>query len=315
MKKAKEIKICSLLFLQLFTANPFDLFAQKADTLYVSDEIYVKIKDSQPITKTTGREIETISVNFLRNTLISSLVLKAELPFYFSSNEKLLRTFRIKLKKPENINLIIEEFQKDTTIEYAERISKVYKFDTPDDPLFYHQYFYYDVIQMNQVWEHYKFLPDATAIVAVVDDAVQIYHNDLVANIYDSHDVADNDNDASPPSANFSHGTHVAGILGAITDNGIGVASIGSNVVKIMAVKASYDTYTGFIDRSYEGIAWAAEHGAKIINCSWGSSEIDQTEQIMVIGLIFQHRDMLFIVLYHLIHMPVTTEPQWHHRW
>ena len=70
------------------------------------------------------------------------------------------------------------------------------------------------------------------------------------------------------------HGTHVAGDASAVTDNSIGVASIGFKS-KIMPVKTIRDDFRNpngspFVVYGYEGIKYAADNGAKIINCSWG---------------------------------------------
>jgi hypothetical protein len=70
------------------------------------------------------------------------------------------------------------------------------------------------------------------------------------------------------------HGTHVAGIASACTNNGIGIAGIGYQC-KIMPVKASQDNFRGdngapYIVYGYDGILYAAKNGCKVINCSWG---------------------------------------------
>ena len=57
---------------------------------------------------------------------------------------------------------------------------------------------------------------------------------------YNGYDVADNDNNPNPPNTNLDHGTHVAGISGAHTNNNTGVASIGFGI-SIMPVKATRD--------------------------------------------------------------------------
>ena len=84
------------------------------------------------------------------------------------------------------------------------------------------------------------------------------------------------------------HGTLVAGTADAVTNNGIGVAGIGYKC-KIMAVKVSQanliDSSTGdpYIVYGAEGIQYAAENGAKVINCSWGGYGYSNAEQAALI--------------------------------
>jgi thermitase len=66
-----------------------------------------------------------------------------------------------------------------------------------------------------------------------------------------------------------NHGTHVAGIVAAATNNSIGVAGVGYNVTLINA-KVLNDTGSGFISDIADGIVWSADSGAKVINMSLG---------------------------------------------
>lgn len=85
------------------------------------------------------------------------------------------------------------------------------------------------------------------------------------------------DNDIRPPSAGnyqiLSHGTHVSGIAGAVTNNELGVGGV-SFRSKIIATKQSYDDDVeyGYLWNAYDGILYCAKMGATVINCSWGSS-------------------------------------------
>lgn len=97
----------------------------------------------------------------------------------------------------------------------------------------------------------------------------------------------DGDNDPNVYGSNNDHGTHVAGDASAVTDNGIGVAGIGWNC-RPMAIKCSYDNdYTApgsksYIYFGYDGIVYAADNGAKVINCSWGGSGYSQFAQDVI---------------------------------
>ncbi|NQV37997.1 MAG: S8 family serine peptidase [Candidatus Marinimicrobia bacterium] len=76
------------------------------------------------------------------------------------------------------------------------------------------------------------------------------------------------------------HGTNVSGCVSGVTDNSIGVASVGWSV-KVMPIKASYAS-NGFIDNGYEGILTAAQQGADVINCSWGGFGFSSAGQNIV---------------------------------
>jgi serine protease len=85
------------------------------------------------------------------------------------------------------------------------------------------------------------------------------------------------DNNAQCTAPNNEHGSHVSGCASAQTNNGVGVAGIGWNC-KLLPVKCAADNDTrgtggeGYIITGYEGITYAADHGANVINCSWGGT-------------------------------------------
>ena len=79
------------------------------------------------------------------------------------------------------------------------------------------------------------------------------------------------------PWVSSGHGTNVSGIANARTDNSIGVCSIPWNV-KTMAIRCTPPGESG-IYRGYDGIIYAAENGADVINCSWGGIYVSQANQ------------------------------------
>lgn len=78
------------------------------------------------------------------------------------------------------------------------------------------------------------------------------------------------------------HGTHVAGLLAATTDNGVGIAST-IFTGTIMAVKCMYDQDAqAYVSSGYTGMLYAAHAGADIINCSWGGTGYSGSEQALI---------------------------------
>lgn len=107
--------------------------------------------------------------------------------------------------------------------------------------------------------------------VAVLDTGVDYSHPDLKRQMWKNsrgdvgYDFVHSDRD---PMDDHSHGTHVAGLIGAEMGNGIGVRGIMGRNVKIMAIKVLPRSGGGDLAPIANGIRWAADQGAHIINMS-----------------------------------------------
>lgn len=112
--------------------------------------------------------------------------------------------------------------------------------------------------------------------VAVVDTGVDINHPDLQDNVVSGYNAITGVTGLSATQDNNGHGTHVSGIIAAEL-NGIGVVGVAYQA-KIMPIKTMDRSGEGTDDVIADGIVWAADHGAKIINLSLGS---DTQEEIL----------------------------------
>lgn len=114
---------------------------------------------------------------------------------------------------------------------------------------------------------------NSDVIVAVVDTGVLYTHPDLADNIYTNtngqhgFDFINNDGD---PTDDYGHGTHVAGIIGARANNGVGITGVMGLHVKIMPVKVLDNQGSGSESSIANGIRYAADQGAHVINLSLG---------------------------------------------
>ena len=116
-------------------------------------------------------------------------------------------------------------------------------------------------------------------VVAVVDSGVDLTHPDLKANLVPGATFIEcgpnpcGNGDWKGPDGvgqdNDAHGSHVSGIIAAVTGNGIGVAGVAPDA-KIMPIKALEDGSGSFEDIA-AGIRYAADHGADVINMSLGA--------------------------------------------
>ncbi|WP_379161170.1 S8 family peptidase [Paenibacillus sp. sgz5001063] len=136
---------------------------------------------------------------------------------------------------------------------------------TPNDLLFSTYQWNLPAIETEQGWNLTK--GSKNIIVAVVDTGVQANHPDLKGQLLAGYNTITN---TSPPDDDVGHGTHVAGIIGALTNNKEGVAGI-SWYNKILPVKALDNSGAGTTYSVAEGIIWAADKGAKVINLSLGN--------------------------------------------
>lgn len=113
-------------------------------------------------------------------------------------------------------------------------------------------------------------------VVAVIDSGVDYNHLDLAGKVIKGYDWVDEDADPADPVLNFSHGTHVAGIIAADTDNGLGVASVAPNA-RILAIRVLGADNRGYHSDIASGIVEAADKGAQVINLSLGGSASSTT--------------------------------------
>ena len=130
-------------------------------------------------------------------------------------------------------------------------------------------------------------------IVAVVDSGIRLDHEDLQANLWTNvgeipgNGVDDDGNgfvddihgingitQSGDPSDESGHGTHVAGIVGARGDNGVGVTGVAWKV-QLMPLKFLDATGDGSIFDAVRCINYAIDHGADVINASWVGDEFN----------------------------------------
>jgi len=116
-------------------------------------------------------------------------------------------------------------------------------------------------------------------IVAVIDSGVDFTHSDLAANMWTgaTNGSVDFVNPGSGTGKGMEgHGTHVAGTIGAVGNNGIGTAGV-CWTAQIMNVRVLGDDGSGTTAAVVQGINYARAHGASIINMSLGGSGYDST--------------------------------------
>ena len=173
----------------------------------------------------------------------------------------------------ETATNLIAQYQRSGLVEFAEQDYEGHVFDTKPNEVAYTNGTLWglNTISAPAAWD---VLTDATNIVvAVIDTGIRYTHEDLASNIWNnpvdgSHGwnaIGANNN----PTDAGTHGTMVAGVLGAVGNNGKGVCGVAWRT-RIMAGAAFNGFGGGNVSDAITCLEFARTNGAKIINASWG---------------------------------------------
>ena len=238
---------------------------------YVPGQVLVKFK---PAVSEQIRELTISSYQTKRLKRIPALdIYQLQIPEYMSVEEMVYL-----LRKNPDIELAGPN--------HLRHISR-----TPNDPYFVEQYALYNFgqevgppgspqgtlradIKAREGWN--ETMGSEEVIIAVLDTGVDFNHPDLDDKLLSTgYDFV---NDDADPTDDNGHGTLVAGIAAAETNNGVGIAGVAWNC------KVADNTGTNIaVSTIIEGISWAVEHGAHVINLSFGSAGSDPFEQAAVV--------------------------------
>ena len=282
-------------------------FAQTVFQDYQDGVIYVKInKESfKSIALDNPFSISAGKLPLLRNLIGTYGITKVSRPFFQAKDDETLPyVLKVTFTKKSQVLALIETLSKMNGVEYAEKIPIMRVDAVPNDPLWAATSgsAHLNQIGAQNAWN--VFNGSSNISVAIVDNAVMWNHVDLQANVFvnaaetpsngidddgngyvddvNGWDVSDNDNNAVPTNSLMDHGTHCAGIAAGVTNNTVGIASIGWNI-KFIPVKCQTNNgLTNIVANGYEGIVYSVKAKAKIISCSWGGTGSSTTEQAVI---------------------------------
>jgi len=180
----------------------------------------------------------------------------------------------ISIPAGRDVGQMVNSYRRRADVQYAEPTYLDYPAMTPNDPM-YSQQWNFPLIHVPRAWN--KVGGGSSSIVVCVLDtgvAFEDYSGFLVAPDLDGatfvspKDAVDGD---THPNDEVGHGTHVTGTIAQRTNNALGVAGVAFNV-SIMPVR-SLGPDGGSHPQMSDGVHWATDHGAKIINYSAGGSD------------------------------------------
>lgn len=185
-------------------------------------------------------------------------------------HQKLLlpQTFTLKVPKSQ-VSQFVKTYEKNPLVEYAEPNYRAYALETPNDPYFSNQWGMVKVEALG-AWDLTH--GSSAAKIAIVDTGIDNDHEDLASKVI----ARINFTGSSTDDDLYGHGTHVAGIASAMTNNNLGVAGLGYEA-SLMSVKVLDDTGWGYYSWVANGIRWAADNNARVINLSLGGSFSSRT--------------------------------------
>ncbi len=288
-------KIFTFLFLSILMLG----YSQTVDPNYVDGQIFLKFRTGtiKALQREDPNNLTLSKIPALKELISKYGITKAYKPFYQADDDiRLTHILQLEFNDPTKINQLIGDLHKSEYVEYAEKVMLLKTDVLPNDFSATSASVHLNQINAGNAWNIFNSTSfgNSNITVAIVDNAVAINHVDLTGNVWvnpgeiannnidddnngyvddiNGWDVADGDNNPIPTNNSMNHGTHCAGIAGARTDNGIGIASIGWNI-KIIGVKCQNNTgNTTGIPFGYQGIIYAAKAKARVISCSWGGS-------------------------------------------
>ncbi|HVT14040.1 MAG TPA: S8 family serine peptidase [Fimbriimonadaceae bacterium] len=169
---------------------------------------------------------------------------------------------RVRLAGGGSVMSAVAALRRDPDVLYAEPDYYVRIFD--NDPYFTRQWDL-PIISAPQAWAITTGNP--LVLVASLDTGADLTHPDLVGQIAASKNLIGG---GSAIDGN-GHGTHTAGTIAALTNNGVGVASLGYHT-RLLIGKVVADNGQGDIQAVIDGIVWAETNGARVITMSFGTT-------------------------------------------
>ncbi len=163
----------------------------------------------------------------------------------------------------QKLNQTMDQYRGSQYVEEVEPDFIMTTSQVPNDPLYKSLWAMQD-IHAEQAWD--KTTGSKNLIVADIDTGIDSTHPDIKDNLVPGWSFVTNTRDTTDDNG---HGSHTAGTIAAIGNNGIGVTGVAWGV-KIMPIKFLDSNGSGTTDAAVKALVYAADHGAKISSNSWG---------------------------------------------
>ncbi len=297
-------KIIYLFVISVFITGVQTSSAQTIYSSYRDGQLYLKFKNEITFSLPDYDINHPSAYPETFSTLIQQYgIYSIHKAFPLLKSTELIHSYKVLFHAKAQVDQLIKALQNIPGVEYAERIPIRRIELTPNDPGTGSQ-FALNTIDAYNAWN--LSTGSISVKLAIVDDEVRLDHEDLSANRWinpgeipnnlidddangyvddvNGFDVADGDGDPSPPptvtNTFQTHGTHCAGIADGVSNNGLGIASVGFGL-SLVAVKCNPDTITSPTEIQYamDGVQYAIAAHADVISMSWGGDGYSITDQ------------------------------------
>ncbi len=275
------------------TQTPIDLISDEVSgALAGLDFGYNRFSPKQPIiNKRLTEKVGDVDAPFVQDQLMvrfNADVTQGEIQRILTQNRLQVRWYIDGIRvyvvgvAPGRVERKVAALNRLPQVEYAERDYIVQGELTPTDPDYSNPALVYapQIINAPAAWD--VTTGSNSVIVAVLDTGISLSHPEFSGRIVacqdgaSQPDICDFINNDSTPQDDHGHGTHVAGIVAAAMNNGLGTTGIAPGV-RILPVKVLNNAKSGSWSQIASGINYAVSHGASIINMSLGGTTTSST--------------------------------------
>ncbi|MFO1467941.1 MAG: S8 family serine peptidase [Steroidobacteraceae bacterium] len=173
------------------------------------------------------------------------------------------RTRIVRIRVPAGTeDAVLSRLARQPEVKFVEKNLEFAPALTPNDPEYLGQW-HLPQIGVEQAWDLSQ--GSAGAVIAILDSGIDATQPDFAGKLLLGYNTYSNNSDTGDA---FGHGTEVAGVAGALTNNGVGVAGVAGNA-PLMPVRVTDGAGAATTASIANGIIWATDHGARVINLSF----------------------------------------------
>lgn len=276
---------------------------------------WYRVRETMPLLKECERHKTEVQPNRAQDqsrlARMQKLLLRRQRATAGTTAPDLGRAYRIRLDlgADQSLEEALAAYRSRPDVEYAELNPVISICALPDDPLYAEQWAL-GKIQAPDAWDTCRGAGEI--VVAVIDTGVDCNHRDLQGNMWineaELNGVADVDDDRNgyvddvygynfahgdnDPADDHGHGTHCAGTIAAVGNNGLDIAGV-CWTARIMALKVLGATGDGNAADAVPAIYYAVANGADVISGSWGSEE---DSSVLGEAIAHAHREGVIVV-------------------